>query len=134
MRYKDAIKVIEDINKERQALNQVGEMLELAVDAEKAVKTMEQRRDKLSKEIGERAKREHSVALSLLKAEHAKETDRMKREMEDITATLNTSRLAHQTDMARFAKEEREARRSLEAVRNEIKGLTDVLGKIVVPF
>ncbi len=127
MRYKDAIKIIEEINKERQAINQVGEMLELAIDAEKEVKTLEQRRDKLSREIGDRAKREHDVALSLLKAEHAKETERMKTELEDLAATLNTSRLGHETSMARFAKEEREARRNLEAVRNEIKGLTQRL-------
>ncbi len=127
MRYKDAIKIIEEINKERQALNRVGEMLELAVEAEKEVKTLEQRRDKLSKEIGERAKREHSVALTLLKAEHAKETDRMKMELEDLAATLNTSRLGHETSMARFAKEEGEARRNLEIVRGEIKSLTQRL-------
>ena len=127
MRYKDAIKIIEDINKERQALNQVSEMLELAVEAEREVKTMEQRRDKLSKEIGERAKREHSVALSLLKAEHAKETDRMKMEIEDLSGTLNAARLGHETSMARFAKEEREARRNLEIVRGEIKSLTQRL-------
>ncbi len=124
MRYKDAIKIIEDINRERQALHRIGEMLELAVEAEKEVKTLEQRRDKLSKEIGERAKREHGVALSLLKAEHAKETDRMKMEIEDFAGTLNAARLGHETSMARFAKEEREARRNLDMVRGEIKSLT----------
>ena len=127
MRYKDAIKIIEDINKERQALYLVGEMLGLAVEAEKEVKTLEQRRDKLSKEIGERAKREHDVALSLLKAEHAKETDRMRMELEDLAGTLNAARLGHETSMARFAKEEREARRNLEMVRGEIKNLTERL-------
>lgn len=127
MRYKDAIKIIEDINGERQALNRVGEMLELAVEAEKEVKTLEHRRDRLSKEIGERAKREHSVALSLLKAEHAKETDRMKIEIEDLAGTLNAARLGHETSMARFAKEEREARRNLDMVRGEIKILSERL-------
>lgn len=127
MRYKDAIKIIEEINKERQALHQVGEMLELAVGAEKEVKVLEQRRDKLSREIGERAKREHGVALSLLMAEHTKETDRMKMEIEDLAGTLNAAQLGHETTMARFAKEEREARNNLEMVRREIKSLTERL-------
>lgn len=127
MKYKDAIRIIEGIHQERQALDRVGEMLELAVEAEQEVKGLERRRDNLSKEIGERAKREHRVALTLLRAEHAKESDHMKQEIEDLSGSLNASRLVHETNMARFAEEEREARCSLEMVRGEIKSLTERL-------
>ena len=127
MKYKDAIKIIEGINKERQALNRIGEMLELAVEAEKEVKTLEQRRDKLSKEIGERAKREHEVAMTLLKAEHAKEIDHIKKDIDDLGASLSEARQKHDNKIARYAREEREAKQSLEMVRGEIKCLTERL-------
>ena len=99
MRLKEAVKIVRTIEDQRQALNRIGEVLELAEGIEQKIKELERRRDNLATEIAARAKQEHETALTLLEAHHAKDVARLKAELDGLTASISTAKKEHESWM-----------------------------------
>ncbi len=78
MRLKEAVKIIRTIEEQRQALNTIGEVLELAAGIEQKIKELERRRDDLEHEVADQAKKEHE-------AQHAKDVARLKAELDGLS-------------------------------------------------
>lgn len=127
MQFKEALKIIREIDGQRQALNKISEVLEVAEGIERDIKNLERQRDRLKREVAEEAKLEHKAAAALLDAQHASETQRMKTELDRLAQSLRTARVEHEAKLAAFEREEQEAKKKVDAVRAEIKSLTDRL-------
>ncbi len=127
MRLKEAVKIVRTIEDQRQALNRIGEVLELAEGIEQKIKELERRRDNLESEITAQAKKEHEAALALLEAQHAKEVARLKAELDGLNVSISVAKKDHESKMAMFDRAEKEASRNLESVRTEIRRLTEQL-------
>ncbi len=125
MRMKEALKIIREIDSQRQALDKIGEVLEVAEGIERDIKNLERQRERLKSEVADEAKREHKAASVLLEAQHANETQRMKAELDRLAQSLRNARVEHESKMAAFDREEQEAKKKVDAVRAEIKTLTD---------
>lgn len=127
MQVKEALKIIKEIDSQRQALNRIGEVLEVADGIERDIKNLERQRERLKREVADEAKREHKAAAALLEAQHANETQRMKAELDRLAQSLRNARVEHESRMAAFAREEQEAKKRVDAVRAEINALTERL-------
>ncbi len=125
MKVKEALKIIREIDSQRQALDKIGEVLEVAEGIERDIKNLERQRDRLKSEVADEAKREHKAAATLLDAQHTNETQRMKTELDRLAQSLRSARVEHESKLAAFAREEQEAKKKVDAVRAEIKTLTD---------
>ncbi len=125
MQVKEALKIIREIDNQRQALNKIGEVLEMAEGIERDIKNLERQRERLKREVADEAKREHKAAAVLLEAQHANEIQRMKTELDRLAQSLRNARVEHESRMAAFEREEHDAKRKLDAVRIEIKTLTE---------
>lgn len=127
MRLKEAVKIVRTIEDQRQALNRIGEVLELAEGIEQKIKELERRRDSIGTEIAAQAKKEHDAALAMLEAQHAKDVGRLKAELDALTVSISAAKKEHESKMAMFDRAEKEASRKLESVRAEIRRLTEQL-------
>lgn len=127
MRLKEAVKIVRAIEDQRQALNRIGEVLELAEGIEQKIKELERRRDNLETEVAAQAKREHEAAVALLEAQHAKDVARLRAELDGLNVSISTAKKDHESKMAMFDRAEKEASRNLESVRTEIRRLTEQL-------
>ena len=125
MKVKEALKIIREIDSQRQALDKIGEVLEVAEGIERDIKNLERQRDHLKGEVADEAKREHKAAVALLEAQHVNELRRMKTELDRLAQSLRNARVEHESRMAAFAREEQEAKKKVDTVRTEIKTLTD---------
>ncbi len=125
MKVKEALKIIREIDSQRQALGKIGEVLEVAEGIERDIKNLERQRDHLKREVADEAKREHKAAVALLEAQHVNETRRMKTELDRLAQSLRNARVEHESKLAAFAREEQEAKKKLDTVRAEIKTLTE---------
>ncbi len=125
MKVKEALKIIREIDSQRQALDKIGEVLEVAEGIERDIKNLERQRDHLKREVADEAKREHKAAVALLEAQHVNETRRMKTELDRLAQSLRNARVEHESKLAAFAREEQEAKKKLDTVRAEIKTLTE---------
>ncbi len=125
MHVKEALKIIKEIDSQRQALDKIGEVLEVAEGIERDIKNLERQRERLKREVADEAKREHKAAAALLEAQHTNETQRMRTELDRLAQSHRTARVEHQSKMAAFEREEQEAKKHLDAVRAEIRTLTD---------
>ena len=125
MKVKEALKIIREIDSQRQALDKIGEVLEVAEGIERDIKNLERQRDHLKREVADEARREHKAAVALLEAQHVNETQRMKTELDRLAQSLRNARVEHESKMAAFAREEQEATKKLDAVRAEIRALTE---------
>ncbi len=125
MKVKEALKIIREIDSQRQALDKIGEVLEVAEGIERDIKNLERQRDHLKGEVADEAKREHKAAAALLEAQHVNETRRMKTELDRLAQSLRNARVEHESKLAAFAREEQEAKNKLDTVRAEIKTLTE---------
>ncbi len=85
MRLKEAVKIIRTIEEQRQALNTIGEVLELAAGIEQKIKELERRRDNLEHEVADQAKKEHEAAVAALEVQHAKDVARLKAELDGLS-------------------------------------------------
>ena len=120
MRLKEAVKIIQEIDEQRQALNKIGEVLEPAEGIEQHIKDLERRRNDIQSEIAAQARQEHKAAVALLEAQHAEDVGRMKKEVDGLTQE-------HERKMAMYDNEEKGAINRIETVRAEIKRLTEHL-------
>ena len=125
MKMKEALKIIREIDSQRQALDKIGEVLEVAEGIERDIKNLEHQRDRLKREVADEAKREHKAAVALLEAQHANETQRMKTELDRLAQSLRSARMEHESRLAEFEREEQAAKKKVDKVRAEIKTLTD---------
>ena len=125
MQVKEALKIIREIDSQRQALDKIGEVLEVAEGIERDIKDLERQRERLKLEVADEAKREHKAAAALLEAQHANEIQRMKTELDRLAQSLRNARVEHESKLAAFAREEQEAKNKLDTVRAEIKALTE---------
>ena len=125
MKVKEALKIIREIDSQRQALDKIGEVLEVAEGVERDIKNLERQRDHLKREVADEVKREHKAAVALLEAQHVNETRRMKTELDRLAQSLRNARVEHESKLAAFAREEQEAKNKLDTVRAEIKTLTE---------
>ncbi len=124
MQVKEALKIIREIDSQRQALDKIGEVLEVAEGIERDIKNLERQRERLKREVADETKREHKAA-ALIEARHGNETQRLKTEMDQLAQSLRTARVEHQSKMAAFEREEQEAKKKVDAFRAEIRTLTD---------
>ena len=127
MRLKEAVKIIRTIEEQRQALNTIGEVLELAAGIEQKIKELERRRDNLQHEVAVQAKKEHETALALLEAQHAQDVAKLKAELDGLSASVTVAKEEHESKMAMFDRAQKEANNNLESIRSEIRGLTERL-------
>ncbi len=127
MRLKEAVKTIRTIDEQRQALNKIGEVLELAERIEQEIKDLERRRDTVQTEVAERAKKDHEAAVASLEAQHANEIARLKAELDGLTKAIAAAKEEHESKMDMFDRAEKEASENLERVRTEIRRLTEQL-------
>ena len=125
MKVKEALKIIREIDSQRQALDKIGEVLEVAEGIERDIKDLERQRERLKREVADEAKREHQAASALLEAQHGNETQRMKTELDRLAQSLRSARVEHESKLAAFEREEQEAKKKVDAVRAEIKTLTE---------
>ncbi|MFB3149263.1 MAG: hypothetical protein ACE10M_01695 [Alphaproteobacteria bacterium] len=125
MKVKEALKIIREIDSQRQALDKIGEVLEVAEGIERDIKDLERQRERLKLEVADEAKREHKAAAALLEAQHANEIQRMKTELDRLAQSLRNARVEHESKLAAFEREEQEAKKKVDTVRAEIKTLTD---------
>ena len=125
MKVKEALKIIREIDSQRQALDKIGEVLEVAEGIERDIKDLERQRERLKLEVADEAKREHKAAAALLEAQHANEIQRMKTELDRLAQSLRNARVEHEAKLAAFEREEQEAKKKVDTVRTEIKTLTD---------
>ncbi len=125
MQVKEALKIIRAIGSQRQAVDKIGEVLEVAEGIERDIKNLERQRERLKREVADETKREHKAAAALIEARHANETQRLKTEMDQLAQSHRNARVEHQSKMAAFEREEQEAKKKVDAVRAEIKTLTD---------
>ena len=125
MKVKEALKIIREIDSQRQALDKIGEVLEVAEGIERDIKNLERQRDHLKGEVADEARREHKAAVALLEAQHVNETRRMKTELDRLAQSLRNARVEHESKLAAFAREEQEAKKQLDTVRAEIRTLTE---------
>ena len=125
MKVKEALRIIREIDSQRQALDKIGEVLEVAEGIERDIKDLERQRERLKLEVADEAKREHKAAAALLEAQHANEIQRMKTELDRLAQSLRNARVEHESKLAAFEREEQEAKKKVETVRAEIKTLTD---------
>ncbi len=132
MQVKEAPKITREIDSQRQAVDKIGEVLEVAEGIERDIegmerdiKNLERQRDRLKSELADETKREHKAAAALIEAQHANETQRMKSELDQLAQLHRNARVEHQSKMAAFEREEQEAKEKLDAVRAEIKALTE---------
>ncbi|MCH9052625.1 MAG: hypothetical protein IIA72_16380, partial [Proteobacteria bacterium] len=102
MKVKEALKIVREIDSQRQALDKIGEVLEVAEGIERDIKNLERQRDRLKSEVADEAKREHKAAAALLEAQHANETQRMKTELDRLAQSLRNARVEHESKMAAF--------------------------------
>ena len=131
MQFKEALKIIREIDSQRQALDKIGEVLEVAEGIERDIKNLERQRERLKREVAEETKREQKAAAALLDAQHANETQRMKTETDRLSQSIRTVRVEHEAKMEAFEQEEDEAKKKVESFRAEIKRLTDRLRETV---
>ena len=131
MQFKEALKIIREIDSQRQALNKIGAVLEVAEGIERDIKNLERQRERLKREVAEETKREQKAAAALLDAQHANETQRMKTETDRLSQSIRTVRVEHEAKMEAFEQEEDEAKKKVESFRAEIKRLTDRLRETV---
>ncbi len=115
MKVKEALNIIREIDSQRQALDKIGEVLEVAEGIERDIKDLERQRDRLKREVADEAKREHKAAAALLEAQHANESQRMKTELDRLAQSLRTARVEHESKMAAFEREKQEAKRECKA-------------------
>ena len=127
MRLKEAVKIIRTIEEQRQALNTIGEVLELAAGIEQKINELELRGVNLETEIIAQAKKEHETAVALLEAQHAKDVTRLKAELDGLTKSIAAAKEAHERKMAMFDRADNEASENLETVRKDIRRLTEQL-------
>ena len=127
MRLKEAVKIIRTIEEQRQALNTIGEVLELAAGIEQKIKELERRRDNLEHEVADQAKKEHEAAVAALEAQHAKDVARLKAELDGLTKSIAAAKEEHERKMAMFDRVENEASENLETVWKDIRRLTEQL-------
>lgn len=127
MRLKEAVKIIRTIEEQRQALNTIGEVLELAAGIEQKIKELERRRENLQHEVAVQAKKEHEAAVAALEAQHAKDVARLKAELDGLTKSIAAAKEEHERKMAMFDRAENEASENLETVRKDIRRLTEQL-------
>ncbi len=127
MRLKEAVKIIRTIEEQRQALNTIGEGLELAAGIEQKIKELDRRRDNLEHEVADQPKKEHEAAVAALEAQHAKDVARLKAELDGLTKSIAAAKGKHERKMAMFDRAENEGSGNLETVRSEIRGLTERL-------
>ena len=125
MKVKEALNIIREIDSQRQALDKIGEVLEVAEGIERDIKNLERQRDHLKGEVADEARREHKAAVALLEAQHVNETRRMKTELDRLAQSLRNARVEHESKLAAFAREEQEAKKQLDTVRAEIRTLTE---------
>ncbi len=124
MHVKEALKIIREIDSQRQAVGKIGEVLEVAEGIERDIKNLERQRERLKREVADETKQEHKAA-ALLEAQHATESQRMKTELDRLAQSLRTARMEHESKLAAFEREKQEAKKKVDAVRAEIKTLTD---------
>ena len=125
MHVKEALKIIREIDSQRQAVGKIGEVLEVAEGIERDIKNLERQRDRLKSELADETKREHKAAAALIEAQHANETQRMKSELDQLAQLHRNARVEHQSKMAAFEREEQEAKKKVDAFRAEIRTLAD---------
>ncbi len=127
MRLKEAVKIIRTIEEQRQALNTIGEVMELAAGIEQKIKELERRRDNLQHEVVAQAKKEHEAAVATLEAQHGKDVARLKAELDGLTKSIAAAKEEHERKMTMFDRAENEASENLETVRKDIRRLTEQL-------
>ncbi len=127
MRLKEAVKIIRTIEEQRQALNTIGEVLELAAGIEQKINELELRGVNLETEIIAQAKKEHETAVALLEAQHANDVTRLKAELDGLTKSIAAAKEEHERKMAMFDRAENEASENLETVRKDVRRLTEHL-------
>ncbi len=114
MKVKEALKIIREIDNQRQALNKIGEVLKVTEGIESGIKNLESQRERLKREVADAAEQGYKAA-ALLETQHANESQRMKTELDGLAQSLRDAGVEHESKMAAFEREEQEAKQKHKA-------------------